>query len=105
VVIPTAGGAACEGGDGPAPGVLRHPAFRVRAGLDRPLNSGGGWQGRTDETVVVGADDPFRVRIEVEAGAGAGEGEPIYGFVYDAGSDGGSGMNRYGAVVLGPSAR
>jgi hypothetical protein len=30
---------------------------------------------------------------------GAG-GLPVYGFVYDAGSDGGSGMNRYGEVPL-----
>jgi hypothetical protein len=26
------------------------------------------------------------------------DGTPVYGFVYDAGSDGGSGMNRYGEV-------
>jgi hypothetical protein len=26
---------------------------------------------------------------------------PVYGFVYDAGSDGGSGMNRYGTLPLG----
>jgi hypothetical protein len=24
----------------------------------------------------------------------------VYGYVYDAGSEGGSGMNRYGEVVL-----
>jgi hypothetical protein len=29
-----------------------------------------------------------------------GDGAPIYGFVYDAGSNGGSGMNRYGEVPL-----
>jgi hypothetical protein len=28
------------------------------------------------------------------------DGSPAYGFVYDAGSDGGSGMNRYGEVPL-----
>ncbi|MEM7052906.1 MAG: hypothetical protein AAF446_00010 [Pseudomonadota bacterium] len=27
-------------------------------------------------------------------------GEPVYGFVYDAGSNGGSGMNRYGEIPL-----
>jgi len=34
-------------------------------------------------------------------------GSPVYGFVYDAGSDGGSGMNRYGEIPLGalPSPR
>ena len=42
------------------------------------------------------------VRGRVIAGA---DGAPAYGVVYDAGSNGGSGMNRYGAVVLGPSAR
>ena len=30
-------------------------------------------------------------------------GEPAYGFVYDAGSDGGSGMNRYGEVPVAPA--
>jgi len=30
------------------------------------------------------------------------DGTPVYGFVYDAGSYGGSGMNRYGEIVLGP---
>jgi hypothetical protein len=29
------------------------------------------------------------------------DGRTVYGFVYDAGSDGGSGMNRYGEVDLG----
>lgn len=29
------------------------------------------------------------------------DGRAVYGFVYDAGSDGGSGMNRYGEVDLG----
>jgi hypothetical protein len=29
------------------------------------------------------------------------DGRSVYGFVYDAGSDGGSGMNRYGEVVPG----
>ena len=28
------------------------------------------------------------------------DGEPVYGFVYDAGSNGGSGMNRYGQILL-----
>lgn len=30
----------------------------------------------------------------------ANSGQPIYGYVYDAGSDGGSGMNRFGQVLL-----
>lgn len=30
------------------------------------------------------------------------DGTPVYGFVYDAGSFGGSGMNRYAEIVLGP---
>jgi len=29
----------------------------------------------------------------------------VYGFVYDAGSDGGSGMNRYGVIALGGSGK
>jgi hypothetical protein len=29
------------------------------------------------------------------------DGVKVYGFVYDAGSDGGAGMNRYGEIVLG----
>jgi hypothetical protein len=32
---------------------------------------------------------------------GRGDGMRVYGFVYDAGSDGGSGMNRYAEVELG----
>jgi hypothetical protein len=38
------------------------------------------------------------VRGRVVVGA---DGDPVYGFVYDAGSDGGSGMNRYGSLPLG----
>jgi hypothetical protein len=30
------------------------------------------------------------------------DGATVYGFVYDAGSDGGSGMNRYAEVALDP---
>jgi hypothetical protein len=29
------------------------------------------------------------------------DGAKVYGFVYDAGSDGGAGMNRYGEIELG----
>ena len=28
------------------------------------------------------------------------EGTKVYGYIYDAGSDGGAGMNRFGEIVL-----
>jgi hypothetical protein len=47
--------------------------------------------------VVEGIDAQWvRGRIVRDASGAA-----VYGFVYDAGSDGGSGMNRYGEIALG----
>ena len=40
------------------------------------------------------------VRGAVVEGRG---GQPVYAFIYDAGSNGGSGMNRYGEIPLDPS--
>jgi hypothetical protein len=46
---------------------------------------------------VVGGIDAQWVRGRAVEGA---DGEPVYGIVYDAGSDGGSGKNRYHAIPL-----
>jgi hypothetical protein len=46
--------------------------------------------------VVEGIDAQWvRGRVVLDA-----SGSPVYGFVYDAGSNGGSGMNRYGVIDL-----
>lgn len=59
----------------------------------------GEWTG--DEVVVQEIDGQW-VRGAIVRGSG---GEPAYAFVYDAGSQGGSGMNRYGELPLGSSVR
>jgi hypothetical protein len=56
---------------------------------------GGGW---TEPIPVVEGVTAQWVRGAV---VGRGDGTRVYGFVYDAGSDGGSGMNRYAEVELG----
>lgn len=38
--------------------------FRIRAGLEAPLNADAGWAGETGEAVTVQADRPFRLRME-----------------------------------------
>jgi hypothetical protein len=54
----------------------------------------GGWQAPVQR---VGGIDGGWVRGNVIAGR---DGSRVYGFVYDAGSQGGAGMNRYGEFVL-----
>jgi hypothetical protein len=54
----------------------------------------GGWT--PARPVVDGLDAQWvRGRVLLDA-----SGSEVYGFVYDAGSDGGSGMNRFGSIAL-----
>ena len=46
---------------GPA-GAGRQPAFRVRSDFTAALNADQGWAGALNESVVIPADRPFRVR-------------------------------------------
>lgn len=52
----------------------------------------------SDEVLVEGIDGQWVRGRPVRDPTGA----MVYGFVYDAGSDGGSGMNRYGSLTLTP---
>lgn len=56
-----------------------------------------GWQ---PSTVVVDGILGSWVRGGVLESGGGGEGEKVLGYVYDAGSDGGAGMNRYATLSL-----
>ncbi|HEY7886356.1 MAG TPA: hypothetical protein VIC08_15525 [Cellvibrionaceae bacterium] len=47
----------------------RQTAFRVRADFDAALNTDNGWAGAVNETAIVYADQPFRLRFEVESSA------------------------------------
>jgi hypothetical protein len=63
---------------------------------------------------IFGTDDrggwkPSTVRVDGVRGAWVRgnaytrpDGVRVYGYVYDAGSEGGSGMNRFGELVLAP---
>lgn len=44
-------------------------AFRVRSGFESGLNTDEGWAGDINESVVIKADQPFRIRFEVEPSA------------------------------------
>ena len=70
------------------------PSFRVRSDFSVPLNADQGWAAPVNADVTIQADRPFRLRLERPDGA------KVYGYIYDAGSNGGAGMNRFGEVVL-----
>jgi hypothetical protein len=57
-------------------------------------DAAGGWQSATLQVDGVNAQWVRGARLT------RGDGVAVYGYVYDAGSDGGSGMNRYDEVLL-----
>ncbi|MEQ9569064.1 MAG: hypothetical protein RLN75_02650, partial [Longimicrobiales bacterium] len=68
VSILAASGGACGGSDeDPDASPFRQSAFRVRAGVEAPLDADTAWIAGVGEAVPVRADDPFRLRIELEA--------------------------------------
>jgi hypothetical protein len=71
---------ACTGAPGDDASVESSPFqltdFRIRSGVDVPLDEDFGWAAPAGEPAAVEADRPFRIRVEVEAPEAAGVEQP-----------------------------